>query len=253
MPSSAKNRFNNDYEKFYFFVKSKDYKFNTQYEPMKTTQKVCNHNQIKDTKITVGSKYLSLEQESSVRQGMNRSRGLNVVEVRKHLPTQEEFVSFIRGRININTMCSLVSDIPRTKMEHWFRRDSNGFAYPSVDDWNKVKHLFLDDTQEYKHIDFGLTTIDYETDDINKNAHLGRIKRAVWSINTKGFKGCHFAPYPEQLVETPILACTDECDVVLDPFCGSGTTGVVAKRLNRNFIGIELNKDYIEIARDRIG
>ena len=184
---------------------------------------------------------------------MNKSRGTNIIEVRRHLPTQEDFVSFIRSKITINKLCETIFDIKRTKMEHWFRRDLNGFAYPSVEDWNKVKHLFEDESQLYKDIDFGLTTVDYETDDINKNAHLGRVKRAVWSINTKGFKGCHFAPYPEELVETPILACTNKGDIVLDPFCGSGTTGVVSNRLGRNFIGIELNKDYINIARERIG
>jgi DNA modification methylase len=223
MPSSAKNRFNNDYEKFYFFTKSKDYYFETQYEPMKTVQPPKKQGKKGE------SKYLSIEQESSVRQGMNRSRGTKIIEVRNNLPEQETFVSFIRKQTTIQQICESC-DIPKTKVEHWFRRDKGGFAYPSVEDWNKIKFLLDDFSDEFYNIDLGITTIDYETDDINKNADKGRIKRAVWSINTKGFKGCHFAPYPESLVEIPIKACTKENDIVLDPFMGSGTTGVVSKK-----------------------
>ena len=80
----------------------------------------------------------------------------------------------------------------------------------------------------------------------------GRIKRTTWSVNTKPFKGSHFAPYPEELIECPIEACCPDCGIVLDIFMGSGTTGVVAKKQNKNYIGIELNKDYIDIAYNRI-
>ena len=80
----------------------------------------------------------------------------------------------------------------------------------------------------------------------------GRIKRTTWDINTKPFKGSHFAPYPEELIECPIDAGCPENGIVLDIFMGSGTTGVVAKKQNKNYIGIELNKDYIDIANNRI-
>lgn len=85
-----------------------------------------------------------------------------------------------------------------------------------------------------------------------KNAHKGRIKRAVWPINTKPFKGYHYAPFPEELVKTPILAATEEGDIVLDPFAGSGTTCLVSKKLNRNYIGIDLNESYVDIANKRL-
>ncbi len=77
-------------------------------------------------------------------------------------------------------------------------------------------------------------------------------KRDVWSISTKGFKGAHFAVFPERLVEPCILAGCPEGGVVLDPFAGSGTTGVVAKRLRRNFVGVEINPEYWQMATDRI-
>jgi site-specific DNA-methyltransferase (adenine-specific) len=79
-----------------------------------------------------------------------------------------------------------------------------------------------------------------------------RNKRSVWSINTKGLKDAHFAIFPEELVKTPILACCPENGIVLDIFFGSGTSGKVSKDLNRNYIGIELNPEYIKIAEKRL-
>lgn len=77
-------------------------------------------------------------------------------------------------------------------------------------------------------------------------------RRDVWSIPTGGFKGEHFAVFPERLVEPCILAGSTEGGVVLDPFTGSGTTGVVAKRLGRDFVGVEINPQYRRMAIDRI-
>jgi DNA modification methylase len=79
-----------------------------------------------------------------------------------------------------------------------------------------------------------------------------RNKRDVWSVPTKPFKGAHFAVMPEALVEPCVLASSRPDDLVLDPFTGSGTVGVVALKHGRNFIGTELNAEYAEIARNRI-
>ena len=81
---------------------------------------------------------------------------------------------------------------------------------------------------------------------------FGRNKTHGWTIPTQPYSGAHFATYPEKLVEPCILAGSKEGDVILDPFCGSGTTGVVAIRYGREFIGIELNPEYIELAKKRI-
>lgn len=80
----------------------------------------------------------------------------------------------------------------------------------------------------------------------------GRCKRDVWSVSTSCFKGAHFAVFPEKLAEPCILAGCPEGGTVLDPFAGSGTTGVVARRFGRNFIGVELNPEYREMALERI-
>lgn len=81
---------------------------------------------------------------------------------------------------------------------------------------------------------------------------LRRNKRDVWTVSTSGFRGAHFAVFPEKLIEPCILAGSPLGGTVLDPFAGSGTTGVVAKRLRRDFIGCEVNPDYAQMAADRI-
>ena len=79
-----------------------------------------------------------------------------------------------------------------------------------------------------------------------------RNKRSVWTVSTKPFKGAHFATFPPQLIEPCILAGSKPGDTILDPFFGAGTTGLVAQRHNRNWIGCELNPEYAEMARKRL-
>ena len=79
-----------------------------------------------------------------------------------------------------------------------------------------------------------------------------RNKRDVWSVGTSNHKWAHFAVFPEMIVEPCILAGSPPGGTVLDPFAGSGTCGAVAKRTGRDFIGIELNQEYCDIARKRI-
>jgi site-specific DNA-methyltransferase (cytosine-N4-specific) len=76
--------------------------------------------------------------------------------------------------------------------------------------------------------------------------------RTVWDINTRALREAHIAAYPTDLVTPCLSIASDPGDVVLDPFIGSGTTGVAALDANRRFIGIELNPDYIAIAERRL-
>lgn len=80
----------------------------------------------------------------------------------------------------------------------------------------------------------------------------GRNRRTVWSIPTQSFKGAHFATFPATLIEPCILAGSRPDDIVLDPFFGSGTVGVVCNQLQRRYVGIELHPDYVQIALKRI-
>lgn len=80
-----------------------------------------------------------------------------------------------------------------------------------------------------------------------------RNRRSVWTVTTKPFKGAHFATFPPDLIEPCVLAGSPAGGTVLDPFLGSGTTGMVARKHGREFIGIDLNPEYMEIAKRRIG
>ena len=78
-------------------------------------------------------------------------------------------------------------------------------------------------------------------------------KRSVWSITNKPYKGSHFATFPPDLIEPCILAGSQQNDIILDPFMGSGTTAMVAKNLGRYYIGCELHEDYGNLIKNRIG
>jgi site-specific DNA-methyltransferase (adenine-specific) len=80
----------------------------------------------------------------------------------------------------------------------------------------------------------------------------GRNKRNVWVFRSEPCPNAHCGTFPTKLVEPCVLAGSREGDLILDPFCGSGTTGIVALRRNRSFLGIELNPEYADMARERI-
>lgn len=81
---------------------------------------------------------------------------------------------------------------------------------------------------------------------------LGRNPGDVWTLASANFRGAHFATFPPALIERPLLAACPEGGVVLDPFFGAGTVGLVAERHGRDWIGIELNPAYAKLAEKRI-
>jgi hypothetical protein len=74
----------------------------------------------------------------------------------------------------------------------------------------------------------------------------------VWTVTTKPFTGAHFATFPPDLIEPCVMAGSRVGDIVLDPFMGSGTTAAVADRLNRLYLGCELNSDYEKLQKERL-
>lgn len=107
-----------------------------------------------------------------------------------------------------------------------------------------------DKSKNASHVSMNETKIGFTKED--KLVGDTRNKRSVWTITTKPYKGAHFATFPEDLVEPCILAGSKPGDTILDPFMGSGTTLAVAKRLNRGYVGIELNADYESLIRERL-
>ena len=89
----------------------------------------------------------------------------------------------------------------------------------------------------------------YDREAVREN---GRNLRSVWNVNTVPFPGAHFATFPAKLIEPCIKSSTREGDFVLDPFFGAGTTGLVASELKRRYLGIELHKEYVQMATERL-
>ena len=243
MPESVKDRPTSAHEKIWLITKNKDYYYNADVirEPLKTNMTTSGNK--------TNGKYLTDENEKKHRQGMSKSRGQNLVTVRPKLPNQKNFVGFLRRTTTLNHLVEN-TNIKKTTMEHWFRNDVNGFAFPSIEDWNQIKDLVNDWSKEFHDIDYQLSYTETHLDEI-KNNPKGKNKRNVWTVTTKPFKGAHFATFPEDLIKPCILAGCPEGGVVLDPFAGAGTTGIVAKANNRQAVLIELNPEYIDIAEKR--
>ena len=131
-----------------------------------------------------------------------------------------------------------------------------GKSFVSITDKRNKRDVWSEGAEHYKNLQEkgqqpntmhvrraeGLPDVQYET----------RNKRDVWRVSTKPVKEAHFATFPEELITPCVLAGCPKNGVVLDPFLGSGTTGVVAHNLGRHYVGIELNPKYVEIAKRRI-
>lgn len=129
---------------------------------------------------------------------------------------------------------------------YFFEQQFEPYTKP-MNRWGGVK-LKADGQSEW---DKGTGQDSYRERSLRPNPS-GKNKRAVWSINTKAYGRGHFATFPEKLVEPMILAGCPVGGVILDPFMGAGTTAVVALKNKRQFIGIELNPEYIKIAESRV-
>ena len=120
--------------------------------------------------------------------------------------------------------------------------DRLAIAEPAKDWESRDRSKFRDGTTDPKLKHHGLAKCDHK---------LGN-RRSVWRVNPKAYKGAHFATMPPDLVEPCILAGCPFDGVALDPFAGSGTTGMVASALGRNSILIELNPQYCELIKERV-
>lgn len=284
MPESVTDRFSKKHEYFFFMAKQENYFFDLDairdkhkeaslerynYEfsgnKMDADRKWIGHRESK-------SKYDNKEVESNHRQGMNKERGLNTIIKRNRLPEQKIFVDFIRSKTTIDLIVSS-SDIKKSTIEHWFRYDDAGFSFPSIEDWNKIKHLCgNNDDDQFNEIDIRITDFDVETDDISKNSDKGKnpsdvsnfwddnkiltfeeyIKMCAdyfyseddfWNIPTKPSSNKHYASYNDSLLVKPVLAGCPEGGIIYDPFFGTGSTGEVALRSGRKYIGSEMSKE----------
>ncbi len=153
-----------------------------------------------------------------------------------------------------NCLPESVTDRPTKAHEHIFLMaknakyfyDADAIREPhAADSIRRTKRKFV-----YKHKPPGQTGHTRTPDGF---CHAkGKNKRDVWRVSTKPFKGAHFATFPPDLIEPCILAGSKPGDTILDPFFGAGTTGLVASKHGRKYIGIELNPAYVAIAEERL-
>jgi len=164
-----------------------------------------------------------------------------------------------------NAMPSSVQNRPTIDHEYIFLFSKNSKYYYDADAIREPHVTFSENSKMRggrNHLGKQGGTPEKGKNSGNSNLHLGRWdqafhpkgrnKRTVWSVPLSKFREAHFAVFPEKLIEPCVLAGAPEGSLVLDPFFGAGTTGLVSLSNGRKFIGIELNKDYCEIAIKRI-
>lgn len=164
-----------------------------------------------------------------------------------------------------NAMPSSVKNRPTTDHEYiFFFSKTNDYHYNGDD--IREPHVTFSETSKMKggRNHFGKVNGTPENGKNGGNSNLhngrwdqafhpkGRNKRTVWQVSLSKFRDAHFAVFPEKLIEPCVIAGCPKGGVILDPFFGAGTTGVVALKNQRKFLGIEINSEYCEIAKKRI-
>lgn len=162
-----------------------------------------------------------------------------------------------------NPMPESVRDRCTNSHEYIFHLSKSNKYYYDCD--SIMEEAFYDGSKDtrmkgsHKYSQIGITGLNTQTMAARgherwkmKNGKYLKNKRDVWTVPTNSFKGAHFATYPEKLIVDCIKAGCPENGIVVDPFMGSGTTAIVARKLNRNYIGFELNAEYLKIAKKRI-
>ena len=111
--------------------------------------------------------------------------------------------------------------------------------------WGGNKPINMNNTKDTDNQFSGLTRP-------RKMVYDKRNKRSVWKVTNKPYKGSHFAVFPPELITPCILAGSEKNDIILDPFMGSGTTAMVAKKLGRYYLGCELHRNYSNLIEERL-
>ena len=257
MPSPVKSRFTNTYEPIFFFTKNDwEQKVFFDIDSIRIPHKTLEKSQSNQLKINVNynGKFQNQNKNIGASPGGRMSvNGEKYTIKRKITTSKQEIASFLKQYLikKNTTISQLVQTLGRDKYQHkcghWFRKDA-GASYPSVEDWLKLKKILQFDNRYDKEM-----TTEYKELQTVKNHPKGKNPGDLFVCNTAKSNYKHFAMFPEKIPELAISSCCPESGIVLDPFAGSGTTGVVAKRLKRKSILIDIQDDFLEIMRNRIG
>jgi DNA modification methylase len=252
MPESVKDRFAHTWEYILHFTKRPKYYFNLDAVrvPLKeSTIKSQLGKYLRSGKIN--SKYLIDKAQNTRSPGGRFAKIIaegkigQVTIVRKPITNVNAYLKqkLKEKGLSVKKLAE-ITGIKETQLAHYFRTDLSGAALPSREVWEILKPILdLDDyenhiREEYKSI-------------LPTPNPLGANPGDVVQINIKPFKDAHFAVFPPSIPELLIKAGCPPDGVVLDPFAGAGTTLVVAEKLGRKWIGIEINPDYCEMIKRR--
>ena len=265
MPESVKDRLAHSWEYVFHFTKRQKYYFNLgsmrvepQYDNIHSARmqeliqsESGHHSSSYMQDITRNSKYLN-------NNGGTRSPGGRLIRmlvngeadkltlVKKAIGDVNAYLKrkLKESRQTVKSL-SRLANIPESQLAHYFRTDMSGASIPSRDVWNILKPILglgnYEDfvKEEYKSL---LPSVN----------PLGANPGNVIQINVRGFSEAHFAVFPEDLPKMLITLGCPEDGIVLDPFAGAGTTLLVADKLRRKWVGIELNPEYCEIINKRL-
>jgi len=272
MPESVKDRFSHTWEYIYHFTKSPKYYFNLdavrvplKAETIERAKYGWNLDvESKSDKYPRSTKVINLELAQKIRskylsEGVQNTRSpggrlakiiaegkINQVTlVRKAVCDVNAYLKqkLKESGLTVKKL-SEITGIKETQLAHYFRTDLSGAALPSREVWNILKPILkLGDYEDY---------IKEEYKSVIPSPHpLGANPGDVVQINVRPFKDAHFAVFPPEIPEVLIKVACPENGIVLDPFAGAGTTLVVAEKMGRRWVGIEINPDYCEIIKRR--
>ena len=252
MPSPVKNRFSNTYEVIFFFSKNDwEKKVNFNLDAVRIPHK---SNFIEQTPKGdyLGKFKWETKNVGASPAGRLASNDEKYTVKRKIESTQKEISLFLRNALNNNNLGindlikKLGTDKYKHKAGHWFRNDAGG-SYPTKEDWIKLKNILQFEDKFDKQM-----TTEYRELQKVKNHPKGKNPGDLFVSNTAKNKDKHFAVFPESIPKLAIKSCCPKDGIVLDPFAGSGTTGLVAKSLNRKSILIDIQKDYLNLMDKKI-
>jgi DNA modification methylase len=263
MPSSVKDRFTNTYEPVFMLVKNKRYWFdlNAVRVPLKESSLIRQRYPLqkfgtgqqgacfaKNTKVAE-SIILRPKFNYRVRDAEKKSKQCpqfkaTEEEIESYKKTKLTSQNYEKGMISLSKREQLQKFkwIPQTKIP---QNQAESFGSPRARHWRNIDPRGNDEGGP------GSWRV-FKEDNPNFTHPLGKNPGDLWHIPTQPFPEAHFATFPEKLVEPMILAGCPKDGIILDLFIGSGTVGIVAKRLGRNYIGIDIKPEYCEMAKKRI-
>lgn len=276
MPSSVKDRFCSAWEPVYFFVKDSHKYYNYDYycnldslrEATTTESKIpfprfltlSEYPEVKpkidefNSSKKTGGKFKDAGINKGASPGARQQSDLSYSRMRKHSFTEEQELQ-VHGYLKAqakdrNISAKRLDELFQTKSKagHWLRLD-NGRSLPSSENYIRLKEILQLD----ERFDVWMLEEHYVLQSVQNNPN-GKTPEDVWSIPLKHERGVeHFAVYPIELPTRIMKAFCPPGGVVLDPFAGSGTTGIAAKSLGHRCILIELNPEFVKVIRKRIG